>query len=64
MVIAVLMSLLVARLITPLCAAYFLKPHGVEPHANGPVMQRYIAFLRWSIRHRWYTVLGASARSS
>ncbi len=55
-VIAVLMSLLVARLITPLCAAYFLRPHGEKAHASGPVMSRYIAFLRWSIRHRWLTV--------
>ena len=57
-VIAVLMSLLVARLITPLCAAYFLRPHGQKDHANGPFMQRYIRFLRWSIRHRWLTVAG------
>ena len=57
-VAAVLMSLLVARLITPLCAAYFLQPHGARAHASGPVMVRYIGFLRWSIRHRWYTVGG------
>ncbi len=55
-VIAVLMSLLVARLITPLCAAFFLKPHGIKLHASGPLMARYIDFLRWSIRHRWLTV--------
>ena len=55
-VISVMMSLLVARLITPLCAAYFLKSHGQREHATGPVMQRYIGFLRWSIRHRWLTV--------
>ena len=55
-VAAVMMSLLVARLITPLCAAYFLKAHGHREHASGPVMQRYIGFLRWSIRHRWWTV--------
>ena len=55
-VISVMMSLLVARLITPLCAAYFLKPHGARAHAAGPVMGRYIGFLRWSIRHRWWTV--------
>lgn len=54
--VAVLMSLLVARLITPMLAAYFLKSHGAQEHANGPWMQRYIAFLRWSIRHRWKTV--------
>ncbi len=60
-VISVLMSLLVARLITPLCAAYFLRPHGAKAHAAGPAMQRYITFLRWSIRHRWYTVMGGVA---
>ena len=32
-VISVLMSLLVARMITPLIAAYFLRSHGVQPHA-------------------------------
>src|SRR3982750_881620 len=57
-VVSVLMSLLVARLITPLCAAYFLKSHGEREHASGPSMQRYIGFLRWSIRHRWWTVFG------
>ncbi len=56
-VIAVLLSLLVARLITPLCAAYFLRPHGAKAHAQGPIMRRYIDFLRWSIQHRWLTVL-------
>jgi multidrug efflux pump subunit AcrB len=60
-VVAVLMSLLVARLITPLCAAYFLRPHGVKPHAQGPIMLRYIGFLRWSIRHRWLTVFAGVA---
>ena len=55
-VAAVMMSLLVARLITPLCAAYFLKAHGERAHASGANMQRYIAFLRWSIRHRWLTI--------
>ena len=60
-VASVMMSLLVARLITPLCAAYFLKPHGIRAHAQGPVMRRYIEFLRWSIRHRWWTVLAGVA---
>ncbi len=60
-VISVLMSLLVARLITPLCAAYFLKPEGAKPHAQGKLMARYIEFLRWSIRHRWWTVMAGFA---
>ena len=48
-VISVLMSLLVARMITPLIAAYFLKSHGVQPHASGWIMDKYLAILRWSI---------------
>ena len=48
-VVAVLMSLLVARMITPLLAAYFLKSHGEQPHASGPIMERYLHALRWSI---------------
>ena len=48
-VISVLMSLFVARMITPLIAAYFLKAHGVQPHASGKSMQRYLAVLKWTI---------------
>jgi hypothetical protein len=36
------MSLLVARMITPLIAAYFLKAHGVQPHAAGKTMDFYL----------------------
>ncbi|RIX29128.1 efflux RND transporter permease subunit [Sphingomonas edaphi] len=48
-VIAVLMSLFVARMITPLIAAYFLKAHGVQEHAGGPAMEKYLKVLRWSL---------------
>jgi multidrug efflux pump subunit AcrB len=48
-VIAVLMSLLVARMITPLIAAYFLRSHGIQPHAAGKTMERYLGLLRWSL---------------
>ncbi|WP_448580098.1 efflux RND transporter permease subunit [Thermaurantiacus sp.] len=54
--VAVFMSLLVARLITPLMAAYFLKAHGARPHGDGWAMNRYLSFLRWSLNHRWKTV--------
>ena len=59
--IAVFMSLLVARLITPLIAAYFLKPHGEQPHGEGVVMKRYLQFLDWTIHHRWKTVAVGAA---
>ncbi len=48
-VVAVLISLAVARLITPMIAAYFLKAHGHAEHAGGPLMARYIRVLRWSL---------------
>src|SRR3954469_3582606 len=59
-VAAVLTSLAVARLITPMIAAYFLRAKGQAPHATGWLMDRYVGLLRWSIRNRWKTVsLGA-----
>jgi multidrug efflux pump subunit AcrB len=48
-VISVLMSLLVARMITPLVAAYFLRSHGVQPHANFKWMDLYLKILNWSL---------------
>ncbi|MDQ3247440.1 MAG: efflux RND transporter permease subunit [Pseudomonadota bacterium] len=51
-VIAVMMSLFVARMITPLMAAYFLKAHGVQEHASGKAMDKYLGVLRWSLDTR------------
>jgi multidrug efflux pump subunit AcrB len=55
-VAAVLLSLAVARLITPMVAAYFLKSHGVAEHASGKWMEKYLSLLQWSLRNRWWTV--------
>ena len=54
---AVFFSLLVARLITPVLAAYTLRSDGVAHHADGPIMAWYQRVLRWSTLHRWKTVL-------
>ncbi len=51
-VVSVLMSLAVARLITPMVAAYFLKAHGEASHGEGWMMDRYMAVLRWSLDER------------
>ena len=51
-VAAVLMSLAVARMITPMVAAYFLKAKGHASHGEGPMMDRYMAVLAWSIDTR------------
>jgi hydrophobe/amphiphile efflux-1 (HAE1) family protein len=57
--VAVLFSLLVARLITPMMAAYFLRD-GVAPEEeekDGFVMRGYMAILRWTLRNRTITLL-------
>ena len=51
-VAAVLVSLAVARLITPMLAAYFLKSHGHASHGEGRLMDWYMALLRWSLDGR------------
>ncbi|EAQ28437.1 hypothetical protein NAP1_12598 [Erythrobacter sp. NAP1] len=48
-VVAVLMSLAVARMVTPLMAAYFLKAKGHGAHGEGPMMDRYMAVLGWTL---------------
>ena len=48
-VVAVLMSLAVARLITPMIAAYFLKAFGSAGHGEGWLMDIYMSVLRWTL---------------
>lgn len=48
-VVSVLMSLVVARMITPMIAAYFLKAKGEAEHGGGKWMDRYMAVLRWTL---------------
>ncbi|MEL7189977.1 MAG: efflux RND transporter permease subunit [Pseudomonadota bacterium] len=48
-VVAVLMSLAVARMITPLMAAYFLSAKGHAEHGEGPMMDRYMSVLAWTL---------------
>ena len=48
-VAAVLVSLAVARMITPMVAAYFLKSHGHAEHGQGRVMDLYIKLLRFTL---------------
>ena len=54
--IAVLFSLAVARLITPLVAAYFLKDNGHRESHDGRVMRGYVRLLSWSVRNRFATI--------
>jgi multidrug efflux pump subunit AcrB len=48
-VAAVLMSLAVARLITPMVAAYFLHAKGHAAHGEGRLMDLYMKVLTWTL---------------
>ncbi len=60
-VAAVLLSLAVARMITPMIAAYFLKAHGEEKHGEGWMMDRYMQILHWTLHNRRWVVVGGAA---
>ena len=54
--VAVLFSLLVARLVTPLMAAYVLVPTA-NPHPPKPLPRAYQNALDWALGHRWLATL-------
>lgn len=61
--ISTIFSTLVARTITPMLGAYFLKPQG-KHNQNGHVPQRrqpYRQLLRWALKHRMTTIVIALA---
>ncbi|MGP0058771.1 MAG: efflux RND transporter permease subunit [Beijerinckiaceae bacterium] len=53
----VMFSLLAARLITPMLAAYFLKSHVHEEEVEGPLTARYGRIVEWSVINRRKSVL-------
>ncbi|SFX11010.1 AcrB/AcrD/AcrF family protein [Paracoccus pantotrophus] len=56
--VSVLFSLLVARLITPMLAAYFLRDNTrLAEERDGPVLRGLMAVLAWTLRHRGLTLL-------
>ncbi|HEV2901472.1 MAG TPA: efflux RND transporter permease subunit [Pseudaminobacter sp.] len=59
--VAVFFSLLVARLITPMMAAYFLRGHGHAEPKPGAIMRGYVAFLKTTLRFRWLTLAAGIA---
>lgn len=55
--VAVLASLLVARLLTPMMAAYMMKRHPIEAK-DGTIMRAYMGVVKTCLRHRIPTVIG------
>ncbi|MEO7254210.1 MAG: efflux RND transporter permease subunit [Casimicrobium sp.] len=56
--LAVFASLVVARMLTPMMAAYLLKPM-VKPHSEPGWLKIYMKWAAWCLRHRWITFVGA-----
>src|SRR6202044_92225 len=55
--VQVFFSLLAARFVTPVLAAYFLKDHAHDDPPPGRVLQTYTKLVTWSVRHHLITVL-------
>lgn len=54
---AIFASLLVARLITPMMAAYVLRPEPTDHHnQQSKTMRHYLTAVAWTLRHRWLTL--------
>ena len=58
--LAVFASLVVARMLTPMMAAYMLKATN-KPAPEPFWMPRYLQTVRWCLNHRFWTALGAGA---
>ena len=59
--LAVAASLLVARVLTPMMAAYMLKPMVAGEEKDGALMALYLRAARWCLRWRWLTMAFAAA---
>ncbi len=60
--LAVFASLIVARMLTPMMAAYILKPLAKQHNPkDGKLMAWYMRASRWCLTHRWITVVAAGA---
>jgi hydrophobe/amphiphile efflux-1 (HAE1) family protein len=59
--LAVFASLVVARVLTPMMAAYMLKPLEKTQEVDGWMMRLYMRWAAWCLAHRIWTILGAGA---
>jgi len=57
--LAVFASLLVARMLTPMMAAYMLKPIGAAP-PDGRLMRLYMRLAAWCLKHRFLTTVASA----
>jgi hydrophobe/amphiphile efflux-1 (HAE1) family protein len=55
--VQVFFSLLAARFVTPMLAAYFMKHHEHDDPPPGRVLNTYHRVVTWSVKHHYLTVL-------
>jgi multidrug efflux pump subunit AcrB len=58
--LAIMASLLVARVLTPMMAAYMLKPLVAGEEKDGPITRWYLKTAAWCLEYRWWTMLGTA----
>jgi multidrug efflux pump subunit AcrB len=54
--LAIFASLMVARLITPMMAAYILRPEKQQVEKQSALMTWYLKTVSWTLHHRWLTI--------
>ena len=59
--LAVFASLVVARMLTPMMAAYLLKPIQQHTPTDGRAMRAYLRIVKACLKHRWLTTAAAAA---
>ncbi|MFD2366607.1 efflux RND transporter permease subunit [Pseudoduganella sp. GCM10020061] len=59
-VIAILASLVVARLLTPMMSAYLLKPKKHAEQSDHWIMTRYLGVMKWCLKHRLVTAIASA----
>ena len=54
--LSIFASLMVARLITPMMAAYILRPEKKHVEKQSTMMKYYLKIVSWTLHHRWITM--------
>ncbi|WP_379543385.1 efflux RND transporter permease subunit [Psychrobacter sp. R86515] len=54
--LSIFASLMVARLITPMMAAYILRPEKKHVEKQSSMMKYYLKIVSWTLHHRWLTM--------
>ena len=54
--LSIFVSLMVARLITPMMAAYILRPEKKQVKKQSATMDWYLKVVAWTLHHRWLTM--------